>query len=378
MASIRKRKFGPNKDRESWVVDYVDQHGKRRLKTFGTKKEADAWKVNALHEVQLGVHTAASASKSVEEAWRLWIADCEANKLEFGTVRQRRQHLNLHVVPYIGRIRLSDLTAPNVYDFDSKLRADGRSIAMRRKVLISLKTMLTFAQGRGLVAQNVAKGVRIKDGGREAAGPLRAGVDFPTQAELNQLIEKSEGRWRPFIIAAIFTGMRSGELRGLRWSDVDLDAGLVHVRQRASQWMEIGPPKSKAGKRDIPLAPIVVNTLRQWRAICPNGGNLDLVFRNTVGHIDSVQGIHSRFWVPLQIKCGFITNTGKPRYDFHMLRHAAASLFIKYLGWSPKKLQTVMGHASISMTFDRYGHLFESAESDRADMEKIERAVRAS
>jgi integrase len=172
--------------------------------------------------------------------------------------------------------------------------------------------------------------------------------------------------------------MRLGELRGLRWSDVDLDAGQIHVRQRASQWMEIGPPKPKAGKHDIPLAPIVVNTLRQWRVACPNDSNLDLVFPNTVGHIDSVQGIHSRFWVPLQIKCGLTTDTGKPRYNFHMLRHAAASLFIKYLGWSPKQLQVVMGHASITQTFDRYGHLFESAESDRADMEKIEKAVRAS
>jgi integrase len=111
--------------------------------------------------------------------------------------------------------------------------------------------------------------------------------------------------------------------------------------------------------------------------VCPKG-SLDLVFPNTIGHIDSVQGIHARFWVPLQIKCGFITDTLEPRYNFHMLRHAAASLFIKYLGWSPKRLQTVMGHASITQTFDRYGHLFESAESDRADMEKIERAVRAS
>ena len=84
------------------------------------------------------------------------------------------------------------------------------------------------------------------------------------------------------------------------------------------------------------------------------------------------------FWMPLQIKCGLTTATGKPRCNFHMLRHAAASLFIKYLGWSPKRLQVVMGHASITQTFDRYGHLFESAESDRADMEKIERAVRAS
>ena len=89
--------------------------------------------------------------------------------------------------------------------------------------------------------------------------------------------------------------MRLGELRGLRWGDADLDAGLIHVRQRASQWMQIGPPKSKAGKRDIPLAPIVVNTLRQWQATCPKGGNLDLVFPNTVGHIDSVQGNHARF-----------------------------------------------------------------------------------
>ena len=375
MASIRKRKFGPNKEHEAWIVDYRDQHGKRRLKTFSTKKDAEAWKVNALHEVQTGIHTPASVSKTVEEAWRLWLADCEANNLEFGTIRQRRQHLQHHVLPFIGRQRLSSLTMPLVYEFDSKLRDSGRSLMMRRKVLVSLKTMLTFAQGRGLVAQNVAKGVRIKDDGREAAGPLRAGVDFPTQAELNLLIEKSEGRWRPFIITAIFTGMRLGELRGLRWTDVDFDTGLIHVRQRASQWMEIGPPKSKAGKRDIPLAPIVVNTLRQWRAACPEGG---FVFPNTVGHIDSVQGIHARFWVPLQIKCGLVTDTGEHRYGFHMLRHAAASLFIKYLGWSPKRLQMVMGHASITQTFDRYGHLFESAESDRADMEKIEKAVRAS
>jgi integrase len=67
----------------------------------------------------------------------------------------------------------------------------------------------------------------------------------------------------------------------------------------------------------------------------------------------------------------------EPRYGFHMLRHAAASLFIRYLGWAPKRLQTVMGHASITLTFDLYGHLFENIEADRADMAKIEAAIRA-
>jgi integrase len=59
MASIRKRKFGPNKEHEVWIVDYRDQHGKRHLKTFPNKKAAEAWKVSALHEVQQGIHTPA-------------------------------------------------------------------------------------------------------------------------------------------------------------------------------------------------------------------------------------------------------------------------------------------------------------------------------
>src|SRR4029077_1374129 len=88
MASIRKRKFGS--DKEAWIVDYRDQHGERHVKTFPNKKAAEAWKVNALHEVQQGIHTAASASKTVEEAWRLWLADCEANNLGNGGSSARK------------------------------------------------------------------------------------------------------------------------------------------------------------------------------------------------------------------------------------------------------------------------------------------------
>src|SRR5262245_51347602 len=94
MASIRKRKFGPNKEHEAWVLDYKDQRGKRTLKTFATKREAEAWKIHTLHEVKLGTHTRTSASKSIGEAWLEWIDDCEASSLEKSTVRQRRQHLN--------------------------------------------------------------------------------------------------------------------------------------------------------------------------------------------------------------------------------------------------------------------------------------------
>src|SRR5262245_17224143 len=156
MASIRKRTWTTEagEQRETWAVYYRDQDKVRRYKSFDTKREAEAWKVNALHEVQQGTHTPASASKTIEEAWRMWLADTKAN-LERSTYEQRRQHLEHHVIKlHLGNVKLSDLTTPRVYEFDTQMREDGRSLAMRKKVMTHIKTMIGFAQGRGLVAQN--------------------------------------------------------------------------------------------------------------------------------------------------------------------------------------------------------------------------------
>ena len=148
----------------------------------------------------------------------------------------------------------------------------------------------------------------------------------------------------------------------------------MHVRQRADAWCKIGAPKSKAGKRDIPLAPLVINTLREWKLRCPRGG-LDLVFPNSVGKPCTVPNLRDRVLGPLQEAAG-ISKAYRPQYGWHSLRHAAASLFIENLGWSPKRLQAVMGHASITMTFDRYGHMFQDAAGDSAAMGKLEAALR--
>jgi integrase len=376
MATIRKRTWiSRGRDQTAWVVDYFDQCGNRRLKTFATKKEADAWAVTALHEVKQGIHTPASTSITVTEAFERWIGHCEAEGLEFSTIKQRRGHLAHHIAPFFGRERLASLTTPRIHQFDTELRAAERSFAMRRKVLVNIKTMLTFCQGQGLVAQNVARGVKIRgDDRRNAFRPLREGQDFPSKTEIRQLIDNVPARWRAFIVTACFTGMRASELRGLRWCDVDLEAGIIHVRQRADAWRHIGPPKSAAGSREIPLAPLTINALRQWQAVCP-AGQLGLVFPNGSGNIESHTNIVKRVWNPLQCRCGIITDTGKPRYNFHALRHASASLFIAYLGWTPKRVQSVLGHASITMTFDRYGHLFEDRDGDREAMKKLEAAI---
>jgi integrase len=370
--SIRKRTWkSRGVEQTAWVVDYVDQVGKRRLRTFKTKKQADSWSVTAQHEISQGVHTPVSASTMVREAFDLWLQHCGKEGLERSTIEQRERHLRLHVDPFIGRERLATLSMPRIYTFDSQLRDAGRSTEMRRKVLTSIKTMLAFAQGRGLVAQNVARGVKVKDDARRrSTGQLKEGRDFPSRAELRLLIDVAPDRWRPFVIMAIFTGMRASELRGLRWSDVDMSAGVVHVAQRADAWGRMSSPKSAAGKRDIPLTPLVLNTLRQWKVACPAG---PLVFPNNAGGVGSHSSFVQWVWWPLQVGCGLTTN-GKPRYPFHSLRHAAASLFIEHLRWTPKRIQVVMGHSGIAMTFDRYGHLFETTDDSEA-LKRLEAAV---
>jgi integrase len=371
MAKVKERTWTTKngETRTAWIADYRDQQDVRRLKTFQRKKDADAWLDQAKVEIRQGTHTAPSASRTVAEAWGLWLDECVASGLERSTINQRQQHLELHIKPFIGGVKLANLNTPGLYAFDRELREAGRSQIMRQKVMTNVGSIFTFAQGRGLVAQNVARGVKIKRDERQVTkGPLRPGVDFPTVAEINALIDNASGRLRPFVITAVFTGMRLSELRGLRWADVNLEAGVIHVRQRADAWGKMGPPKSKAGKRDIPLAPIVVNSLRIWRLSSPRS-DLDLVFPTKDGKPLAMQNFHNNGWYPLIEKCGV-------DYNFHMLRHAAASLFIAHLGWQPKRIQTVMGHASVNMTYDRYGHLFEDNEADREDMKRLEAAVR--
>jgi integrase len=363
--SVRKRQWKSSEGiKTGWVVDYVDQHGHRRLRTFASRGEAKAWSTTANHEVATGAH-AANAKATLESVLDLWIDHGIGEGLERSTIEQRKQHARLHIIPYLGRVRLSDLAPPRVHAYMDQLRDAGMSTAMRRKVLTSLSTALAFARGRGLVAQNAAAGIRLrKDERRISSGPLKAGRDFPTKAELRLLIDNAADFWRAFIVVAIFTGMRISEIRGLRWRDVDFDAGTIHVAQRTDQFGAVGSLKSKAAYRDIPLVPLALNALKQQR-LRTSG---ELVFTTPRGCAVVYGNFHKYVWRKLLDACGL-------DYEFHSLRHAAASLFIE-LGWAPKRVQAVMGHAAIAMTYDRYGHLFPQGDVGE-DMRRLEAAVTA-
>ena len=149
------------------------------------------------------------------------------------------------------------LTTPRIQAFRDDLLTN-LSRAQAKKVLTSLKSLLRDARRRGNVVQNVALDVSIQRDKRSKS-KLKVGVDIPTPDEIKHIVHAATGRSRPLLITAIFTGLVSSELRGLRWVDVDLKKGELHVRQRADRYNEIGKPKSESGERVIPLGPLVVN-----------------------------------------------------------------------------------------------------------------------
>jgi integrase len=298
--------------------------------------------------------------------------------LEVTTIRQYKAHINLHIVPLIGVSKLSRLTTPAVNAFVDQLLSNGRSRDMARRVLCSLSAIVAEAKRRGLVAtNNVRDASPIKKTKRGESRP-----EMPTRDELKAIIQATDDQNRPFILTAVFTGLRGSELRGLNWEDIDLKKGILHVRRRVDRFNQFGPPKSAAGTRDIPLTPTLLKTLREWRLACPIGES-GLVFPTGAGNVESHGNILSRLFWPLQLRAGVVNmvdgtdeegraiKVPDAKYSLHALRHAAAALWIEQ-GLSPKRIQTLMGHASIGQTFDCYGYLFEARDDDKAAMAAVE------
>ncbi len=379
LASIRKRTLPPAKDgsvKTVWLVDYRDGAGKRRFKQFPRRKDADTWLTTAAWQVSQGVHTADSQSVTVKDAADVWVKTAEANDRERGTIDQYKQLRDLHIVPLIGAEKLSRLSQPRIEAFRDQL-LETRSKAMTGKIVRALSRILGEAQRRGMIAQNVARDVKVARSSRE-----KTKVVIPTKPELRAMIEHAGEGLKPLVMVAIFAGLRASELRGLRWADVDLKGRTITVAQRADKYGVIGPPKSEAGYRIIPISAALVIELRAWKLRCPNG-DLALVFPNIEGGVQDYSHLTKRRFNPLQIAAGVcdpVLVDGVPkldkkgaavmraRYGLHSLRHAAASAWIKQR-IDLKRLQKWIGHEDISLTINTYGHLIEDGEGDAALIE---------
>jgi integrase len=373
--SVRKREWQTRtgEDREAWIVDYIDQEGDRHIRTFDRKKEADAFHATVRVDVSRGDHIAPSKSETVAEAAERWIKRVEALGRERTTVRQYRQHINLHIVPRIGAVRIAHLTTAKAESFrDDLLAAMSRPLA--RKVWTSFKSILKGAK-RGHIVADVTIG---KDKRKRR---LEIGVDIPSPNEIKRLLQavaEADIRRRTLLTLVISTGLRASELRGLRWKDVDLKHSEIHVRQRADRFNVIGAPKSETSVRDISFGSRALTALKEWKLKQAPKAEEALVFPAGDGGPEHHKNM-LRSLDPVMVAAGLVDRAGNPKYALHALRHFFASWCINRKAdggreLPAKNVQQLLGHSSIVITMDTYGHLFP-ASNDRAELAAAEAAL---
>ncbi len=363
--SPRCKQFGKEKD------------AKKFLGTIGQRKGSSADPLKALTDSYLEEFEKAVTAKQREES----------------TLRQLRQHVNLHILTdtVFASLKCEDIGTPEVQAHLDRLY--GRiSPAMTVKVRTTLSQIFKFGSRRGYVSFNPVRDTEIAITSRPAAGEEGEKFILPPKEHIRRLLQTAgsydnTGRAEAIVRVWMFGGLRASEMRGLpvRTLSFDLAQPKLRVDQRANRKDEIGPPKSKAGRRDIPLGTDTVKALNRWLEARPAS---ELVFPNEEGGVWSYQNIWNRFWVPLMNHAGLVTDESasatvrnwskaqaefkQPAFGPHMLRHVYASLQIEQ-GVQPKRLQVLMGHATLKLTMDTYGHLWPDADADQraANVEKV-------
>lgn len=376
--SVRKvsRKYASGNHATSWVVDYYsigDTGSQRHTKSFDTKAEAVAWDAQRKIEQRDGLHVPDSKSPTVAEAGALWIQRCEQNDLERSTIKSYREHLDLHITPFIGHRKLNKLGVGGVRSFLDTLHDNARSRPMAKKVVTSLGSLFADAVERGIASTNPVSGLTraSKMGGDRKA--IDAGRDFPTPEEVVLILNavKHNKRIHATIMTLALTGIRAGEIRALRWENVNLSPPMgvsasIKICERADFQKTVGDPKTKGSNRTIPLPDKLALALREWKM---KSGGRGIVFPlKTTGKIQSHSNLSTRLWPKAQIDAGVVDAEGKPRYGgVHCLRHWFASWCLNPVhrdgrGLGLFETSRLLGHSNISTTANVYGHLMPETE----------------
>lgn len=371
MASIQTRKTRKKLYRVFWS-DVLT--GKQRNKSFLRRKEAQAF----LESIRASENTLVQAdpNKTISDALDRWYTLSTTTgrggrePVERSTSRKYDSHREI-IKTRRGAKKLCELDKKDCEDLRDELLAD-YSRPYAKKIFTSFKSALGQAVTDKAISSNPAADVYIRISKRqknankvtipdlEEVHQLTATIDRLTRSE-NEQIRRAWSRYGPMFYTQLYSGMRPTEIRGLPWRDVDWERRGIQITQDADEFNVIGPLKSGAAYRFVALPSFVMQMLKVWETQCPAGEH-GLVFPNWIGNIETLGNITNRGWYPLCRHAGLTTTNDDGRvvakYHLNTLRHIKASLEIE-LGRSPKKIQEVMGHEDIKMTFDIYGHLFK-------------------
>jgi integrase len=337
--------------------------GRRIRRHFDSLDAARMWRAESYGKLRRRELRAPSAMTFAEAA-ETWLAGVRAGSIRTrsgdlykpSAVRSYEQALrgpkegSGGLLRELGRVKLSDLTLDHVQDFADRLLAAGAQPSTIRNAIMPLRVICGWR--RREVPVNPTVGVRLP--------AVRCGRDrIASPAEAEQLLAALRAADRPLWATALYAGLRRGELMGLRWQDVDLVQGILNVvRAWDPKEHQMVAPKSQAGSRRVPIP----SALRAFLAPLKLASGADpggLVFgvRGAPFSASSIGERAQRCW----------TDANLEPISLHECRHTFASLMIA-AGVNAKALSTFMGHANISITLDRYGHLMPGAEDEAAGL----------
>lgn len=266
-------------------------------------------------------------------------------------VRSYHESLRTHVLPRLGAVRLSAVTRVVIQDLVDEMVAAGAAPSTVRNAVLPLRAIYRRAVSRMDVLVNPTEGLALP-----AVRMTRSRVARVEEAAA--LIAAVPAGDAAIWATALYAGLRLGELRALRWRDVDFDAGVIRVRRGWDR--KVGPiaPKSRAGDRRVPLSgQLRMHLLAHRLAQRPGRGELVFARSNGQPFTPAVVDRARKAWKKAKLD----------PIGLHECRHVYASFMIA-AGVNPKALSTYMGHTSIVVTLDRYGHLMPGNESEAAGM----------
>lgn len=325
--------------------------GKRIIRSFPTITAARQWRQDAYAALRAGT-LSADRGPTLNEAADDWL-DCART----GTVRNRsgarykpsairgyERNLRLRVLPDLGHERLGELTLPQLQRWIDRMARSGLDAATVRATATPLRAILRRAEQLGHVHGNATRGLTLP-----AVHARRERFASPQEAQA--LLEALEPGDRALWAAALYAGLRRGELVALRWADVDLAEGVIDVRRGWDAEAGEVEPKSRNGRRRVPIPGVLRDYLIERRLGADPRGR---VFQSD-WHVRRASERARARWEA----------TGLAPLTLHEARHTYASLMIA-ANVNAKALSRWMGHANIGVTFDLYGHLMPGSEAEGA------------
>jgi integrase len=354
----------PVKDKKGRVVGYRGSYwvytanGPKRRYLSGKRREDVSDKlIEALGSRAQGL-VFDSGNLTVGAYLERWLKDSVEGTVRTSTYEVHRHMVEPHIIPALGRLKLKDLSAMHVRSLYREKLDSGLSAATVRKIHSVLRKALKQAMLDGLIPRNVCEAVKPPKVEHREIEPL-------DQAQTKVLLEAArEDRLEALYVLAVHTGMREGELLGLRWGAVDLEGGVLRLRRalvREGGRVRLGDLKTARSRRSVRLTRTAVDALRghlerQLMEMERMGSPYqpgDLVFATERGTLINPSNLRSRSFKPL------LKQAGLPDICFHDLRHTCATLLLSQ-GTHPNLVQELLGHATIAMTLDTYSHFLPS------------------